>query len=203
MIIAGPNGAGKSTLAPSLLVGELEVGTFVNADVIAQGLAGFDPASAAIQAGRIVLERLDGLRRAGADFAFETTLSGLSLQRTIHDLHDSGDSTDLFYLWLPDPEMAVNRVRQRVRLGGHSVPEEDIRRRYFRSIRNFDMVYRRIVSRWWLYQAFRPLELPEPPLIAKGTGESIMEIRDAQAWEQIQIQSAEGERRGRDSGAQP
>lgn len=170
VIIAGPNGAGKSTLAPSLLAGELGVGTFVNADVIAQGLAGFDPASAAIQAGRIMLERLDELRR---------------LQRTIRDLHASGYETHLIYLWLPDPETAVERVRLRVRLGGHDVPENDVRRRFFRSIHNFDKVYRNVVSFWRVYHVLRPLhDLDPPQLIASGTGE-LLEVYDAEAWERI------------------
>jgi predicted ABC-type ATPase len=139
VILAGPNGAGKSTLAPWLLAGELGVRTFVNADVIAQGLAGFDPASAAIEAGRIMLRRLDEMRRAGADFAFETTLSGLAHRRTIRRLHESGYETHLVYLWLPSPDTAVERVRTRVRLGGHDVPERDVRRRYARSLRNSGM----------------------------------------------------------------
>lgn len=120
-----------------------------------------------------------------ADFAFETTLSGLSLQRTLHALHASGYETHLVYLWLPDPETAIERVRLRVRLGGHDVPEEDVRRRFYRSIRNFDKVYRGLVSSWWVYQALRPLDDPEPPpLIARGTGE-LVEVYNAEAWDRI------------------
>lgn len=185
VILAGPNGAGKSTLAPLLLAGELGVRTFVNADVIAQGLAGFDPASAAIEAGRIMLRRLDGLRRQGADFAFETTLSGLAHQRTIRALHASGYTTHLVYLWLPSPETAIERVRLRVRLGGHDVPERDVRRRYFRSIRNFEQVYRGIVSTWRLYDSVRSLEMESLPLIAAGVG-------DARRSGTMSIHSAKG-----------
>ncbi len=96
--------------------------TFVNADVIAQGLAGFDPASAAIEVGRIMLRRLDELRRAGVDFASETTFSGLAHRRAIRRLHESEYETHLVYPWLPSPDTAVERVRTRVRLGGHDVP---------------------------------------------------------------------------------
>ena len=176
VILAGPNGAGKSTLAPWLLAGELGVRTFVNADVIAQGLAGFDPASAAIEAGRIMLRRLDELRRAGADFAFETTLSGLAHRRTIHRLHESGYETHLVYLWLPSPETAVERVRTRVRLGGHDVPERDVRRRYWRSLRNFER-YRMLVTSWLVYQAGGDAG-EQPPIIAQGVGEVIHGVRD-------------------------
>ena len=139
VIIAGPNGAGKTTLAPHLLAGELGVRTFVNVDILAQGLAGFDPASAAVQAGRVMHRWLDELRRARVDFAFETTLSGLSLRRTIADLHAADYRTFLVYFWLSDPETAVERVRGRVRLGGHDVPERDVRRRFFRSVHNLSM----------------------------------------------------------------
>lgn len=186
VILAGPNGAGKSTLAPLLLAGELGVCTFVNADVIAQGLAGFDPASAAIEAGRILLRRLDELRRQGADFAFETTLSGLAHQRTIRDLHASGYSTYLIYLWLPSPETAVERVRLRVRLGGHDVPERDVRRRYFRSVRNFDRAYRQIVSRWRVYDGLRSLEMDSLPLIAEGAGDAVRRVLELKAWDDLQ-----------------
>jgi len=195
MILAGPNGAGKSTLAPRLLAGELGVRTFVNADVIAQGLAGFDPASAAIEAGRIMLRRLDELRRAGADFAFETTLSGLAHRRTIRRLHDSGYETHLVYLWLPDPDTAVERVRTRVRLGGHDVPERDVRRRYWRSVANFE-IYRRLVTRWLVYKVASDTGAP-PPIIADGAGDEIHEIGDASAWAALQAAAASGPRLGR------
>ncbi|HEX5726360.1 MAG TPA: zeta toxin family protein, partial [Longimicrobiaceae bacterium] len=189
VIIAGPNGAGKSTLAPRLLLRELDVLAFVNADVIAQGLAGFDPASAAVQAGRTMLRWIDGLARSGVDFAFETTLSGLSVKSTIHRLHAAGYITDLHYLWLPAPEMAVERVRMRVGLGGHGVPERDVRRRYVRSVRNFG-VYRRLVSQWRVYDATRPLVRMALPLIARGRGDQLIEMHDAGAWERLQAQAA-------------
>jgi predicted ABC-type ATPase len=191
VIIAGPNGAGKSTLAPWLLAKEFSITTFVNADTIAQGLAGFDPASAAIQAGRIVLDRLDELRHQQADFAFETTLSGLAHQRTIQKLHASGYETHLVYLWLPGPELAVERVRIRVQLGGHDVPEQDVRRRYFRSVRNFEHVYRRSTSKWRVYYAARPPDEQELRLIARGSGDTVAEVHDPDAWREIRDQAAD------------
>lgn len=191
VIIAGPNGAGKSTLAPRLLVRELDVLVFVNADIIAQGLAAFDPASASVAAGRTMLRWIRDLARSGVDFAFETTLSGLALRGTIGELHAAGYATHLAYLWVPDPRIALERVRGRVRLGGHGVPEADIRRRYFHSIRNFETVYRRIVSRWAIYDATRPLVRSGLPLIARGVGEGGSEVRDPAAWAQVRSHAAE------------
>ena len=181
MIIAGPNGAGKSTLAPRLLAGELDVRAFVNADIIAQGLAAFAPAAAAVQAGRTMLRWLAALRESGADFAFETTLSGLGLRSTLGELRAAGYTTSLVYLWLPDAEAAVERVRARVRLRGHPVPDEDVRRRYLRSVRNFG-VYRRMVTAWRVYDAVRIQKGADLPLVASGIGDVVTELRDAEAW---------------------
>lgn len=200
VIIAGPNGAGRSTLAPWLLAEEFSITTFVNADTIAQGLAGFDPASAAIQAGRVVLHRLDELRQQQADFAFETTLSGLAHRRTIQKLHAAGYETHLIYLWLPSPSDAVWRVESRVRMGGHHVPEDDVRRRYFRGVRNFERVYRRITTVWRAYHAVQLPEETELRLIASGAGDAIQQIDDLGAWEAIQAQAA-AELPGRSDGS--
>lgn len=183
VIIAGPNGAGKSTLAPRLLVGAFEVSTFVNADVIAQGLAGFDPGSAAIQAGRIMLARLDELRRARADFAFETTLSGLAHRRLIERLRENGYATHLFYLWVPSANFSVERVTSRVRLGGHAVPADDVRRRYDRSIDNFREVYRWIVDDWMVLDSTRSLDRLAP--IALGVGDAVCQILKAGEWTRL------------------
>ena len=181
VIVAGPNGAGKSTLAPRLLVGAFQVSTFVNADVIAQGLSGFDPASAAIQAGRIMLARLDDLRRVRADFAFETTLSGLAHRRTIERLFDDGYAVHLFYLWIPHPELSITRVRTRVAMGGHHVPDEVVRRRYRRGIENFRDAYRWIVTDWFAYDAAAGLG-ENPALLASGARDAVPQIYGSGGW---------------------
>jgi predicted ABC-type ATPase len=188
VIVAGPNGAGKSTLAPKLLAKEFGDRIYVNLDVIAQGLAGFDPVSAGIRAGRIMHERLEELRAERADFAVESTISGRSLQRVIQKLVESGYRILLVYLWLPEPDLAVERVRNRVRLGGHDVPEVDVRRRFYRSVVNFEKVYRRITHEWRVYHALHPLDEPEPRLIAHGVGDATATILDEDAWLQIQQQ---------------
>jgi predicted ABC-type ATPase len=188
VIVAGPNGAGKSTMAPRVVATEFGIRLYVNPDVIAQGLAGFDPASAGIRAGRIMHQRLEELREERQSFAVESTISGRSLQRVIQKLNASGYTTLLIYLWLPEPDLAVGRVRKRVRLGGHHVPEEDVRRRFYRSIVNFDRVYRRITREWRVYHALKPLDEPEPRLIAHGVGDAVLRILDEEAWAEIQRQ---------------
>lgn len=190
VIIAGPNGAGKSTLAPRLLAGELDVLAFANADVIAQGLAAFDPAVAAVEAGRVMLRWIRDLARSGVDFAFETTLSGLGLRQTIESLHASGYSTHLVYLWLPDPAMALERVRRRVQLGGHQVPAIDIRRRYFRSVRNFEFVYRGRVRRWQVRDATGEFRRGDLPVIARGTGSAAIDVYDPEEWQRLRDRAA-------------
>src|SRR5262244_3899348 len=114
VVIAGPNGAGKTSAAADLLRDTVGIDAFVNADVIAQGLAGFRPESAAFEAGRIMLRRLAELAQAREDFAFESTLSGRSAVRVLSGLLGSGYVVHVFYLWLPSPDLSVARVRHRV-----------------------------------------------------------------------------------------
>src|SRR5262245_50857903 len=107
VVLAGPNGAGKTTASRTLLADTLNLMTFVNADVIAQGLAGFDPDSAAVEAGRIMLERLHKLAEQRADFAFETTLAARSLAGWLKGLRETGYTVHLVYFWLESAELAV------------------------------------------------------------------------------------------------
>jgi predicted ABC-type ATPase len=191
VIVAGPNGAGKSTMAPRVVARGFGIGLYINPDTIAQGLAAFDPASAGIEAGRTMHRRLEELRAERTSFAVESTISGLSLRSTVRRLRSSGYAIFLVYLWLPEPALSVERVANRVRLGGHDVPEEDIRRRFYRSVVNFDRIYRRITNGFWVYHALKPLDEPEPRLIAYGAGETKPVIVDAEAWREIQRQVAQ------------
>src|ERR1700761_5342526 len=129
-VIAGPNGAGKSTMAQVLLSEEFHCAEFVNADVIARGLSAFNPQGAALEAGRVMLHRLNELARERVDFAFETTLASRSFAPWLRKRQEEGYRFNLFFAWLPHPDMAVNRVAARVAAGGHNVPEADVRRRY-------------------------------------------------------------------------
>src|SRR6516165_5195924 len=110
IILAGPNGAGKSTAAPALLQGTLGVLEYVNADVIARGLSGFQPDGAALEAGRIMLKRLHELVSQRENFAFETTLASRSFARWVPQWQQMGYAFHLVFLWLPSPDMAIKRV---------------------------------------------------------------------------------------------
>lgn len=135
----------------SLLKETMEIRRFVNADVIAKGLSAFDPDSAAFEAGRIMLERLRNLASQKVSFAFETTLSSRGYARWIPQLLEEGYRFHLFFLWVSSPELAIARVEDRVRLGGHDIPEETIRRRYDRGITNFFELYRPLAHAWRVY----------------------------------------------------
>ena len=165
-VIAGPNGAGKSTAAPALLRDLLGVAEYVNADLIAQGLSAFDTQSVAFQAGRVMLERLRQLARQRRHFAFETTLATRGYLPWLLSLQAGGYAVNLAFLWLPSPEMAIARVAERVRLGGHDVPVSVIRRRYDRGLDNFFRLYHDAANSWWL---FDNATADAPGLIAFGT----------------------------------
>ncbi len=145
-IIAGPNGAGKTTFAREFLTDFGFCEHFVNADQIAQRLAPDSPELVARRAGRLMLETIDRLASERQTFAFETTLSGKSLVPYLRHWRDLGYELHLFFLWLPAVEMALERVANRVKMGGHHVPEEDIRRRYTRGLENLMPVYRPLVD---------------------------------------------------------
>lgn len=127
IVLAGPNGAGKSTAARALLADTFNVVTFVNADVIAQGLSGFNPESMAMEAGRIMLHRLRTLVDQRANFALESTLAGRAYAPWLRSIRVSGYTVHLIYYWVDSPDLAVARVAERVRQGGHDIPEATIR----------------------------------------------------------------------------
>ena len=153
IILAGPNGAGKSTVARTLVAERLKVSVFVNADEIARGLAAYSPESVAVEAGRILLARLDDLVAQRANFAVESTLSGISLGRRIERWRVVGYAIHIIYLWVPSPEFSIARIQRRVAQGGHHIPDADVRRRYRRSIANFLRVYRPLADVWEVYDA--------------------------------------------------
>jgi len=140
-VVAGPNGAGKSTFSRLFLPDYADCREFVNADLIAAGLSPFNPEGQALLAGRLMLARIESLARARIDFGFETTLAGRSWAPLLLDLRRRGYRLNLFFLWLPTPELAVSRVEERVRAGGHAVPEEVVRRRFARGLRNLFRIY--------------------------------------------------------------
>lgn len=151
IIIAGPNGAGKTTFAREFLLNEAGCPVFVNADLIAAGLAPFAPETAALQAGRVMLQQLALHAASGASFAFETTLAGRAYLRQIRQWQAIGYRVKLIYLQLANPEEAIARVAQRVRQGGHHIPEDVIRRRFAAGRQNFEQLYAPRVDSWALY----------------------------------------------------
>ena len=140
-IIAGCNGAGKTTASFTILPEVLGCKEFINADEIAKGLSPFQPESVAVQAGRIMLARMDELLQKGETFAFETTLATKSYKQKIEWAQANGYEVTLLFFWLDSPNMAKKRVAQRVAEGGHSIPSETIERRYYNGIANLFAIY--------------------------------------------------------------
>jgi hypothetical protein len=140
-IIAGCNGAGKTTASFTILPEVLDCKEFINADEIAKGLSPFQPESVAMQAGRIMLARMDELLQKGETFAFETTLATKSYKQKIEWAQANDYEVTLLFFWLDSPNMAKKRVAQRVAEGGHSIPSETIERRYHNGITNLFAIY--------------------------------------------------------------
>ena len=151
IIIAGPNGAGKTTFAREFLPREAGCPVFVNADLIAAGLSPFAPERAAVQAGRLTLDAIAQHVARLESFAFETTLSGRAYARQIPQWQALGYRVELFFLGLPTADMAVQRVAERVRQGGHNIPEPTIRRRFEAGLRLLAEVYQPLVDQWVVY----------------------------------------------------
>ncbi|MBD5175452.1 MAG: AAA family ATPase [Bacteroidales bacterium] len=147
-IIAGCNGAGKTTASYSVLPEILKCREFVNADEIAKGLSPFNPESMAIQAGKLMLLRIDELLAERKTFAIETTLATRSYADLVKRAQADGYQVILLFFWLSSPEMAVERVAKRVREGGHNIPTETIYRRYWAGLKNFFDIFAPIVDYW-------------------------------------------------------
>ena len=152
-IFAGPNGAGKTTFASEYLPDFVHCTEFLNADLIAAGLSPFAPHTQDLRAAGLMLERIHELVAQSRSFSFETTLAGRSYSQLIPEFKSAGYRVELFFLYLPNADMAVERVRIRVRQGGHNIPEADIRRRYRRGLKNCFHLYRSLVDGWYLYDS--------------------------------------------------
>ncbi len=174
IVIAGPNGAGKSTLAPALLRDTLNIPEFVNADTIAEGLSAFAPEDASFEAGRVMLGRLHGLAEERKDFAFETTLASRHYAGWLESLKTDGYRVSLTFLWLRSVDIAIERVAERVRSGGHSISDETIRRRYERGLKNLFELYIPVVNAWRIFNA-APNEPQEIARYDEKNGEIVFE----------------------------
>lgn len=177
-IISGCNGAGKTTASFTILPELLQVKEFVNADEIARGLSPFQPETVSIEAGKIMLRRLQGLLSQGHDFAFETTLSTRSFVGLIRQAKDFGYRINLIYYWLDSTDLAIERVKTRVSEGGHNIPTDTIIRRYFAGLKNFINLYKDKVDYWMLIDNSGT----KPELIAEGRNLLEHQIINAEKW---------------------
>lgn len=184
IVLAGPNGAGKTTSSRTLLAETLGVMTFVNADVIAQGLSGFAPENVAWEASRIMLDRLHTLAEQREDFALETTLAARSYSSWLSELRSSGYRLSLYYFWLDSPD----RVVERVRAGGHSIPEATIRSRYRLSLANLFELYLPLADTWAVYNNS---QLGSPRLIAQMNCD-VLNIACSEEWNLLQNEARHG-----------
>lgn len=152
---------------------------FVNADPIAIGLSAFRPESVALAAGRVMLTRMKTLARARQEFAFETTLASRSFAPWLASLRASSYRVHLAFLSLSSPDLAVARVTERVRQGGHAVSASVVRRRFRAGLRNFFALYQRVADTW---QVFDNSALAGPRLIATGRAGEPAHVLDTEAW---------------------
>ena len=150
-IIAGCNGAGKTTASMTILPKSLLVKEFVNADEIAKGLSPFNPEGVAIEDGRLMLERIKYLINKEESFSIETTLATRSYINLVMDAHKRGYIVNIIYFWLESPELAANRVAERVSKGGHDIPRDVIFRRYSKGINNLFNLFMDKVDVWAIY----------------------------------------------------
>jgi predicted ABC-type ATPase len=176
VVLSGPNGAGKSTAAVQILPMDLP---FLNADEIAKTLPGYPSPAVDLQAARRVLEMLDSLEEKRASFSLETTLASRSLALRLVRLRTVGYVVRLTYLWTPSPEFSIRRVAERVRAGGHGIPEETICRRYHSGLRNLFSLYMPLSDHWEIYDNTDLFSLRK---IAMGTMRNPIEILNPVIW---------------------
>ncbi len=187
VLIAGPNGAGKTTCAPALLRDTFHLYEYINSDSIAQGLSGFRPESSAIAAGRIAVQRMRTLMAQRTSFAYESTLAGVSLAQVVKDARQLGYIFEIAYIWLRTPELAVTRVADRVRRGGHDIPVDTINRRYNRGLRNVLTLYKPLADHWTFYDNSG---LTGPRLVACGTTDT-MDLLEPGVWREATQRSGQ------------
>lgn len=182
-IIAGCNGAGKTTASYTVLPDILNCREFVNADEIAHGLSPFNPGNVAIEAGRLMLQRIEELLERDETFAIETTLATKSYVNLVHRAQEKGYRVTLLFFWLNTPELAIQRVAERVSKGGHDIPEDIIRRRYVSGIGNLFNLYASEVDYW---AVFDNSETPRI-LIAKGGTNKTTTILNEEIFIKLQM----------------
>lgn len=179
-IIGGSNGAGKTTFATEFLPRYAGCRNFVNPDLLARAYSPFDPDAGMLRAGRAVHERIAELLHSGVDFAIETTLAGRAYVPLLRRVKSAGFRLHLFFLWIPNPELALLRIRYRVEGGGHDVPESDVRRRFSRTLANLFRLYRPLVDTLHFFDN----SSDEPRLVFRDEGGTTV-VDDPAFYEQL------------------
>lgn len=189
-ILAGCNGAGKTTASYTFLPEILDCREFVNSDEFAKSLSPFDPSIASVAASRYMIRRIQYLLDLGADFSIETTLATRSLVSTIKEARSRGYTITLIYLWVQNPELAIQRVRDRVASGGHNIQEDVLRRRYSVGLHYLFDIYMPLCDRWMIG------DNTNPPfsLVAEGNSKRTI-IKDEDKFKKIRklVESNEGQ----------
>lgn len=181
-MIAGPNGAGKTTTAMPLIQ-NTAIHEFLNADEIARGLAPLHPESVSLSASKLMLTRLEELLTANKSFAFETTASGTNYVKHLKRAREQGYKIHLLFLWLSSPDLAVKRVAKRVSLGGHNIPEDTIRRRYYAGLKNLIKYYLTLSDSVLVLD--NSLNESNKVIAIKNDAE-ILKVEETNIWEEIE-----------------
>lgn len=183
-VISGCNGSGKTTASYTLLPNLFKCRQFVNSDEFAKGLSPFSPDKAKVQASRYMLLKIRYLITRKEDFAIETTLSTRSLQNLLSNAREFGYKITIIYFWIKSPELAIERVRARVAAGGHNIPEDVIRRRYYSGLEYFFKIYKNIADKWILADNTK---IPFT-IIAQGWQENMV-VKDNMKFEKVKNQA--------------
>jgi len=180
-IISGCNGSGKTTASYTLLPDLLNCREFVNSDEFAKSFSPFDPGAASVTASRYMLMKINYLLERKADFAIETTLATRSLLQIVRQAQQQNYETTVLYFWLNSPDLAIERVRDRVESGGHNIPDAVIRRRYVMGLQYLFDVYVPVIDRWIL------ADNSKPPfsVVAEGS-KDVIYIKDNEKYQLIQ-----------------
>ncbi|MFT6109671.1 MAG: putative ABC-type ATPase [Planctomycetota bacterium] len=186
IVVGGPNGAGKTTTAARVVPYGLHEGQFLNADFMAKAISPHDPAGAAMKAGRMMLARMRECREARESFSFESTLASRGFARFLMQAKADGYIVRMGYVSVQVPELSVLRVAQRVSRGGHDIPEDVIRRRYWRSLVNFERLYRPLCDAWTLYDNGTERLFP----VASQRYDQTVKVHDSAHWKQFNVLGA-------------
>jgi predicted ABC-type ATPase len=173
-IFGGSNGVGKTTFAKEFLREKACSIRFLNADEIARGLSPLNPSDLAMKAGRILLEEIGGCIVRGKSFGIESTLSGKTYVRLLENARAGGFEIELHYLCVKSPQEAIERIKERVRQGGHNVPKSDVLRRFTRSLENLIESYLPLADRWFIWNNEN---FPAKPIASSKT-HNILQVKE-------------------------